>query len=865
MRRRWLIPEVVQTSAMDCGPAALAALCSGFGVSASYGRLREACQTGVDGTSIDSLEDTANLLGLEAEQVMVPVDYLLEPEVGVLPAIVVTRMPNGFTHFVVVWRTHGPLVQVMDPAVGRRLVSRRRFLADCYRHAVPVSAGMWRVFATAESTTALLRDRLRRVGVGDPDRLLDAALEDPGWRSLAALDAVARMLESRGLRRRRGAAALVDRLLADPASVPQSWWPVVAAPQAPDGGEQVMLRGAVLVRAFGRREPPCPAGTVPGLRLTRSERPPRPAHELARLLRSGGAGRLGMLIAGTALTAAGVIAQAVLLRTVVDQVAAGRLGAGLAAMLLAVAAALLLLELPTATAAFALGRLLENRLRLAFVAKLPRLADHYFRSRPTSDMAERCHSLHRLRLLPEVGGQAGRAAAELVLTAAALAWLDPPSTLAALAAAVGAVAVPLALQPQLAERDLRLRTHQGALGQLTLDALLGVVPLRAHRAGQAITRCHDDLAAQWRRAAVGFQRTATIGDGVQALAAAALVGWLLAGYLPRANQPGETLLFTFWALAIPVLGYDLALTARRWPPLRTVVLRLIEPLGAPEDDVAGQDPPASCPLGGVELGFDAVVVAAGGHEILHRVDLRIPAGTHVALVGPSGAGKSSLLGLVLGWHSPADGIVRVDGEPLTGPRLGRLRRETAWVEPGVQLWNRSLADNLEYGAGVHRPALEQVLAAAGLGGVVSSLADGVATPLGEGGALVSGGEGQRVRLGRALTRPAARLVVLDEPYRGLERPVRARLLAEARRYWRDATLLCATHDVAQTPAFDRVLVIEGGRVVEDGVPADLLADPNSRYRALLDAQESARALFFGRDGWRRWRLDRGGVTEGEPR
>ena len=103
-RRRFFAPEVIQTSAMDCGPAALKCLLEGFGVGVSYGRLREACQTTVDGTSIDTLETLAQSLGLDAEQVMMPVDHLLLPEAEALPAIVVVRLPTGLTHFVVVWR-----------------------------------------------------------------------------------------------------------------------------------------------------------------------------------------------------------------------------------------------------------------------------------------------------------------------------------------------------------------------------------------------------------------------------------------------------------------------------------------------------------------------------------------------------------------------------------------------------------------------------------------------------------------------------------------------------------------------------------------------------------------------------------------
>src|SRR5881409_623022 len=122
--RRFFAPEVIQTSATDCGPAALKCLLEGFGVSVSYGRLREACQTDVDGTSIDTLEDVAVQLGLDCEQVVVPLDHVFRAEADALPALAVTRLPNGLTHFVVIWRRVGHLVQVMDPGIGRRWITR---------------------------------------------------------------------------------------------------------------------------------------------------------------------------------------------------------------------------------------------------------------------------------------------------------------------------------------------------------------------------------------------------------------------------------------------------------------------------------------------------------------------------------------------------------------------------------------------------------------------------------------------------------------------------------------------------------------------------------------------------------------------
>jgi ATP-binding cassette subfamily B protein len=193
-----------------------------------------------------------------------------------------------------------------------------------------------------------------------------------------------------------------------------------------------------------------------------------------------------------------------------------------------------------------------------------------------------------------------------------------------------------------------------------------------------------------------------------------------------------------------------------------------------------------------------------------------------------------------------------------------LRQETAWVDPAVQLWNCSLLENLHYGAhGDHALPLTAVLEYAELRRVLDKLPDGLQTALGEGRGLVSGGEGQRVRLGRALLRPGVRLVILDEPFRGLDHAQRQELLARARCLWQEATLLCITHDVGATQAFERVLVVEGGQLVEDGPPAALAARPCSRYRALLDAEVTVRERLWSGQIWRRLRLDHGRVVDSQ--
>jgi ATP-binding cassette subfamily B protein len=103
------------------------------------------------------------------------------------------------------------------------------------------------------------------------------------------------------------------------------------------------------------------------------------------------------------------------------------------------------------------------------------------------------------------------------------------------------------------------------------------------------------------------------------------------------------------------------------------------------------------------------------------------------------------------------------------------------------------------------------------------------------------------------------LVLLDEPFRGFDREARRRLLERTRQHAGGATLLCVTHDVSETTGFHRVLVIEGGRVVEDGAPQDLAADPDSRFRALLDAEEAVRTGLWAGLGWQRLRVEAGSL------
>ena len=279
--RKLFAPEVVQTSDMDCGPASLKCLLEGFGRRISYGRLREACQTDVDGTSIDTLEDIAVRLGLEAEQVMLPVDHLFLPEFRALPALVVVRLPNGLTHFVIAWRRFGPWVQLMDPAVGRRWQWRRRFLEECYVHTASVPAAAWREWAGSENSLQAMKRRLRGLGLSrkESNALASEAAADESWKPTAALDAAIRMTDSMVRSGVRDAGRIVRQLWRESEMIPEAFWSAREGRQ-PD---QVSLRGAVLISAHGVGK--APAELPPELTAALSEAPSRPGRATRRASR----------------------------------------------------------------------------------------------------------------------------------------------------------------------------------------------------------------------------------------------------------------------------------------------------------------------------------------------------------------------------------------------------------------------------------------------------------------------------------------------------------------------------------------------------------------------------------------------------
>ncbi len=261
-----------------------------------------------------------------------------------------------------------------------------------------------------------------------------------------------------------------------------------------------------------------------------------------------------------------------------------------------------------------------------------------------------------------------------------------------------------------------------------------------------------------------------------------------------------------------------------------------ELLGADAAFVERQSTTAAAPLT-TSVAFEHLSFAyTPGSPVLDNVDITIGRGESVALVGPSGSGKSTVLGLLLGFHRPQSGALRWDGVDVNTLGMDTLRRQMGVVFQGTMLFEMSVRDNIAMGR--LDATDEEIIAAARsaeIHDVISALPEGYDTVIRAG--RLSGGQEQRVSLARALVRQP-QLLLLDEATSALDPQTEAAINATLVRIGRDRTVVCVTHRLAGIRAFDRIIVMQAGRVAEQGNHATLMA-LNGVYAGMLEHPESA--------------------------
>ena len=488
-------------------------------------------------------------------------------------------------------------------------------------------------------------------------------------------------------------------------------------------------------------------------------------------------------------------------------------------------------------------------LRERLLARLMRLGPAWAAARPTGELqatlvaAVDAVQVHASRHVPSLLG----AVLGCALALGALAWVDAGCALLLAVFVLG--------QPLLDR--LWLRRHMpgasgvmaalAAFGAQLLDSLRGMETLWAFGASARWRMRLAEQAARLRAESMHTLRATLLRTGLTRFVGlagmASVLGWgswqLGQGRLDAASLLAVLLLSreAFRPLERLEKAFHAAWAAR--DGLHAIDALLHAPLPVPEPQRPGPAPAdGRISLRGVCFAHDQGQ-EPGRPEVLHGLDLDIADGEWVALVGPSGVGKSTLLSLLWRAADPRRGMVCLGGRDLRELSLAQLRSRVALVAQDTLLFSGSLEDNLRMASPqACLSDIEAVLRDVQLADLVDSLPRGLQTEVGEFGAHLSGGQRQRLALARALLRRAP-VLLLDEPTSSADPRTEQALLQVLRPLRGRRTLVMAAHRLETAREADRIVVLENGRVAEQGTHDDLLRR-GGRYARLWEASRAKR-------------------------
>ena len=223
-------------------------------------------------------------------------------------------------------------------------------------------------------------------------------------------------------------------------------------------------------------------------------------------------------------------------------------------------------------------------------------------------------------------------------------------------------------------------------------------------------------------------------------------------------------------------------------------------------------------------------------KVLRKIDLKIRAGEKVALIGPSGAGKSTIVKLLLRLHDIESGAIFIDGQNIHAATQESLRANLSLVPQDPILFHRTLFENICYGKPeATKKEVERAAKLAHCDDFIELLPEGYDTYVGERGIKLSGGERQRVAIARAILKNAP-ILILDEATSSLDSHSEALIQSALKNLMKGKTVIVIAHRLSTIRTMDRIVVVDGGRIKEEGTHESLLRKPRSLYARLWKLQ-----------------------------
>ncbi|MBA4036166.1 MAG: ABC transporter, partial [Bradyrhizobium sp.] len=318
---------------------------------------------------------------------------------------------------------------------------------------------------------------------------------------------------------------------------------------------------------------------------------------------------------------------------------------------------------------------------------------------------------------------------------------------------------------------------------------------------------------------------------VTVLLTIALLAWVITLWQQGGATTGDVVLVCTLGLSILSATRDLAVAL---VDVTQHVARMTEAIATLLLPHELKDHPEAEPLvrSGAAVAFNNVAFQyPGGVQVFDKFNLRIKAGQRVGLVGQSGGGKSSLFTLLQRFYDVQRGTITIDGQDISRVTQQSLREATSVVPQDISLFHRSIMENIRYG----RPNAtdDEVLRAAIAArcDFIENLPEGMATIVGDRGIKVSGGQRQRIAIARAFLKDAP-ILLLDEATAALDSESEEAIREALSRLMRGRTVIAIAHRLATLRNFDRVVMLQGGRIIEDG-PPDILVQGKGPYRELV--------------------------------